>query len=343
MIAQHRLLAAPNETRYITLVRRLSSFVLIVLLLMSISPALLAQVELTPSDHDHVSIRINGQSFSEFYIGSSYAKPYLAPLRAAGGQTVTRRFPMEKIEGESRDHPHHKGLWIGYGDVNGINFWETEAESRVSGENPKDKGKVTLVKLGELKPGKKSGTVTVEFAWTGPGDARILDETRKLTFYADEKIRRFDVETALTAATDVKFGDTKEGFFAIRVADSMAGKNGGVMTNSEGAHTEKDVWGKRADWVDYVGPVEGQKLGILILDNPANPNHPPRWHARDYGLFAVNPFGVSEFDPKAQEKGGLTLAKGQTARFRYRVIIHPGDVAKKDIMRWYAEYSKSGK
>ena len=87
-----------------------------------------------------------------------------------------------------------------------------------------------------------------------------------------------------------------------------------------------------------MGTVEGQKVGILILDNPANPNHPPRWHARDYGLFAANPFGVIDFDPKSSVKGGFHLDAGQAATFRYRVIIHAGDVSKKEIAHWYAAY-----
>ena len=33
---------------------------------------------------------------------------------------------MERIEGESRDHLHHRGLWFSYNDVNGIRFWEND-------------------------------------------------------------------------------------------------------------------------------------------------------------------------------------------------------------------------
>ncbi|MDQ2840208.1 MAG: PmoA family protein [Acidobacteriota bacterium] len=302
-----------------------------------------AQVEIRSIDNDQVSIQINGQPFSDFYIGKQYAKPFLAPLRSASGLIVTRRFPMERVESESRDHPHHKGLWIGYGDVNGINFWETEPESKPSGTNPKQKGAVRLKKLDGVKSGKKSGSISATFAWLAPGEQAVLDEQRTMVFYADDKIRRVDVDATFTAKSPVSFGDTKEGFFAIRVADSMAGKNGGILTNSEGAHTEKDVWGKRADWVDYVGPVDGQKIGILILDDPRNPNHPPRWHARDYGLFAVNPFGITDFDPAAKEKGGLQIKPGNLARFRYRVVVHPGDISKKDIAHWYADFAKEAK
>ncbi len=300
-----------------------------------------AQVELSAVDNDRVSILINGQPFSDFYIKSPYAKPFLAPLRSATGLIVTRRFPMEHVEGESRDHPHHKGLWIGYGDVNGINFWETEPESKPSDANPKEKGAIRLEKLNEVKSGKRAGSIEASFAWLSAAGEQILRENRTMVFYADDKIRRFDVDATLTAKTPAHFADTKEGFFAIRVADSMTGRNGGVLTNSEGSHTEKDVWGKRADWVDYVGPVAGQKVGILILDYPQNPNHPPRWHARDYGLFAVNPFGVKDFDPSSQVKGGYNLGPGKSARFRYRVIIHSGDVPKKEIARWYSDYAKS--
>ncbi len=317
-------------------------------LAMIFSAGINAEVRLTSvkNDHgaiDHISIEIGDQPFSDFYIGSVHAKPSLAPLRSAGGLIVTRRFPMEQVEGETRDHPHHKGLWIGYGDVNAINFWEVEPASKPSSGNPADKGKIRLVKIDELKSGKKSGSLTAIFAWLSPNETEVLEEQRTMIFYDDEKLRRVDVDATFTAKTTATFADTKEGFFAIRVADSMSGKKGGVLTNSEGAHTEKDVWGKHADWVDYVGPVDGQKIGILILDNPQNPNHPPRWHARDYGLFAVNPFGVKDFDPGSTTKGGYRLPAGQNLRFRYRVIIHPGDTSKKEIDRWYTEYSKSAK
>jgi hypothetical protein len=141
----------------------------------------------------------------------------------------------------------------------------------------------------------------------------------------------------------VKFEDTKEGFFAIRVADSMAEKNGGIMTNSEGAQTEKNVWGKRAEWVDYDGSVDNAKVGIVVFDNPGNYNHPPRWHSRAYGLFAVNPFGLKDFDRASSEAGGKSLATGESLRFRYRVIIHPGDVPMKKVADWYADYTKKSK
>ncbi len=308
------------------------------------SAALLsAQVDLKAVGTDRVSISINGQPFSDFYIGTKYPKPFLAPLRTATGLIVTRKYPLEKVEGESRDHPHHRGLWIGYGDVSQVNFWENELDSKTSGDNPAVKGNVVLQSLGDVNSGKKSGNLSAVFEWRAPGRGDMIEERRVMTFYAEPDVRTIDVDATLTAKTDLKFADTKEGFFAIRLADSMIEKNGGMMTNSEGAQTEKNVWGKRADWVDYDGSVEGQKVGIVIFDNPQNYNHPPRWHSRAYGLFAVNPFGLKDFDPKATGEGGHALKAGESLRFRYRVVIHPGDVPKKKVADWYSDYTKKVK
>ncbi len=285
-----------------------------------------AQVNMRAVGSDHVAITINGRPFSDFYVGPQYSKPFLAPLRSPDDIIVTRRFPLETIPGESRDHPHHRGLWIGYGDIDGVNFWETEAESSTSKGNPSVKGKVVLQRLDALESGTASGRIVATFAWQAPQRGEVLEERRTMTFYAARDVRRIDIEAAFTARQDAHFGDTKEGFFAIRVADSLAGKNGGVIRNSAGAQTEKNVWGKRADWVDYSGTVGGQKVGITVYDDPRNYNHPPRWHVRDYGLFAVNPFGVKDFDPQSSDHGGYDLHTGESLTFRYKVIIHPGDV-----------------
>jgi hypothetical protein len=305
--------------------------------------ALNAQVEFRASGADHVSIRIDEQPFSEFYIGNAYPKPFLAPLRSASGLIVTRKYPMESVAGESRDHPHHRGLWIGYGDVNGVNFWENELNvPNTDTQTPKQQGRIVLRELNAIKPGKKSGAIAATFEWRAPDGTQLMAEQRVMTFYAESETRTVDIDATFTAKERVQFADTKEGFFAIRLADSMAGKTGGVITNSAGAQTEKQVWGKRADWVDYDGVVEGQKVGVAIFDHPANYNHPPRWHARDYGLFAVNPFGLKDFDPQAAEQGGHVLAAGQAMRFRYRVMVHPSTTPKK-IANWYAEYVENAR
>ena len=151
----------------VKLLTRFDCLSVLVLLAPSVfSGAASAQVEVKQSSPDQISISINGQPFSEFYMGATYPKPFLAPLRSASGQIVTRKYPMENVSGESRDHQHHRGLWVGYGEINGINFWENEFKY-VSGQ-PKNYdtakiGKVVLRKVNDVKSGKKSGKIDATF------------------------------------------------------------------------------------------------------------------------------------------------------------------------------------
>jgi hypothetical protein len=111
------------------------------------------------------------------------------------------------------------------------------------------------------------------------------------------------------------------------------------MTDSEGRAGEKQIWGKRANWVDYSGPVEGREVGVAIFDHPSNPKHPAYWHARGYGLFAVNAFGERDFYNDPKRDGSLTIAPGGGLMFRYRVLIHEGDVSAARIAEAYAQYA----
>ena len=45
------------------------------------------------------------------------------PLISQGGHELTRCYPMKKKAGERVDHPHHVGIWLNYGNVNGLDFW----------------------------------------------------------------------------------------------------------------------------------------------------------------------------------------------------------------------------
>jgi len=71
---------------------------------------------------DQIDVSIDGKPFTTFFFGPNTAKPYLAPLRTADGTVITRRWPMEKVDTDSHDHPHHTGLWFTHDDVNGIKF-----------------------------------------------------------------------------------------------------------------------------------------------------------------------------------------------------------------------------
>ncbi|HTB10044.1 MAG TPA: PmoA family protein [Bryobacteraceae bacterium] len=300
------------------------------LFLLAAGTYLSAQVKFSPED---VAIDVDGKPFTTFHYGEKNNKPFLAPLRSASGKIVTRGFPMENIAGESRDHLHHTGLWFSYDDVNGVKFWENDP----SYTKP-HVGRIVVTHT-EWKNGDKSGTLNAIMEWRDPATGKpLLVENRDMTFYSDPKLRIIDFHIILTAAQEVAIGDTKEGAFAIRLHDNFTERKGGKMVDANGRTGMVNVWGKRSNWVDYTGVVDGEQLGVAIFDNPQNPHFPTYWHARDYGLFALNPFGQNSFDENMPENK-TKLATGQKLTFRWRVVIHPGDAASAGIADIYKQYA----
>lgn len=300
-----------------------------------------AQVKITPA-RDRISVEIGGKPYTTLFFGPSTTKPYLHPLRSASGRIVTRLYPMEQGEGETRDHPHQRGLWFSHGDVNGVDFWGNEP-----GESPHG-GRIVLKKVLGVDSSPKSGHIRILFDWVDGAGKPLLEESRTMVFYSDPALRTIDFDIELKALKKVTFGDTKEGTFAIRLApwleEPAAGqpsvpRGTGKMINAEGAVGERNVWGKRSNWVDHFGEIEGEKIGVAIFDHPSNPRHPAYWHSRAYGLLAVNIFGLRDFEQDKTKDGSLTLAPGGVLRFRYRVIVHPGDPAAAGVAARYAEYA----
>ena len=302
----------------------------------------LAQVAFTPGP-DKIEISINGKPYSTFYMkGGEVTKPYLWPVRAATGTYVTRAWPMENIPEEAnaeKDHPHQRGLWFAHDNVNGIDFWNNEA----SYKEPPKRGKMVL-KESEAKGGKDRGTIRAVFDWTDRQGEVQLTETRVMTFYAQPDLRTIDFDITLTSVRPVVWGDGKDGAFGIRLRPILDEQGGtGKIVNADGLVGEREAWGKPSDWCDYSGTIGNEKVGVAIFDNPSNPRHPARWHVRGYGLFAANPFGIQAFASESERattpSGDQTVPPGKSLRYRYRLVIHPGDAASTDLKGMYAKYA----
>jgi methane monooxygenase PmoA-like len=307
-----------------------------------------AQVTITQAP-EQIAVDINGKPFTVFYIGGKdLNRPYLHPLRAASGKIVNRSFPAGQLPGETTDHPHHAGLWYGHGDVNGYNYWAIE---NVPTKPDPAMGRIVLDRVLAVKSGKESGSMDVVLKWLKPDGTTLLTETRRMIFHADPELRIVDFDFDLTAVDKVVFRDTKEGTFAMRMATALeeppvkpqSNANGpartGKLVNAQGGEGEVNVWGKRSEWVDYSGTLDGERVGVAMMDHPGNPRHPTYWHSRGYGLHAINPFGVHDFLNDKTQDGSLTLAPGEHVRFRYRVVIHPG-ASRARLAELYKKYAR---
>jgi hypothetical protein len=314
--------------------------VCITLLLLCVPAAFAANVTFQKAD-GRIDVSVDGTPFTTLYFGPDTPKPYLHPVRAADGTVVTRLYPMEVVEGEPHDHPHHRGIWFTHGDVNGLDFWANEPNS----EGPMKKGKIVLRKVEKVD--NASGTIRAVFEWQAPDGKIVLVEDRTMVFGGDAQRRTIDFDVTFGAGVQpVKFGDTKEGTFAIRLAAPLeephrrAENRTGKITNAEGKTGESETWGKPSPWVDYSGKLDGKPIGVAIFDHPSNPKHPTFWHVRSYGLFAANIFGEHDYFDDKTKDGSVTIKPGDTLRVRYRVLVHPGDTQAAGIGELYKQYAK---
>lgn len=275
-------------------------------------------------------IEIGGQLFTEYFY-KDVPRPYLYPVMGPGNLPMTRNWPLKEVPDEEHDHPHHKSLWFTHGDVNKVDFWADGA----------DKGKIVHDRFVQLQSGKDAGVIQARNKWVAPDGKVVLTDDSTLRIYNRANDRFLDFEVTLHASNgEVTFGDTKEGSMAIRLAETMRlkGKVGkGHIVNSAGQR-DGDTWGKRAEWCDYYGPVNGETVGVAIFDHPQNPRYPTWWHVRDYGLFAVNPFGLHDFEKKPAGTGNLVIPAGQSVTFRYRFYFHRGNEQQADVAGRYLEY-----
>ena len=303
-----------------------------------------------------VDVTIDGAPFTSYLWQTNQRKPVLYPLVAPDGTTVTRGYPFAMRPGERVDHPHHAGLWFNYGNANGFDFWNN-SDAIPEAQRPKY-GTITQDRIVSVKSGKDAGELTVESTWTtGAGD-KILAQTTRYVFsragVGGMAARSIEMTVTLKALEPVVFHDDKEGLLGIRVAHFLESptEKGGVFLDANGKptqvaaadpagatglyHTSEGktgdaVWSTRGAWCTLTGTTaDGKAETIAIFDHTGNPGYPAYWHARGYGLFAVNPLGAHIFDPKTAAMN-FSIAKGESATFQYQVLIVSGKVSDAEM------------
>jgi len=289
-----------------------------------------------------VDITIDGRPFTSLIWPTSLKKPVLYPLITDDGVTLTRGYPLDPLPGERVDHLHHAGLWFNYGNANGFDFWNNS--DAIKPESRAMMGTIAFKKVLSTKSGPETGELVIESTWITGTDVPILDQITRYTFARGSRSRVVDCGVELRALDRVVFKDDKEGLLGLRVARWLESpdEKGGVFRDANGKPTKvsasdsKDatgiyvtsegargpaVWSTRGRWCSLSGHSGSHESTIAIFDNPGNPGYPTYWHARGYGLFAANPLGRNIFDPQ-KPAFNFTIEKGQTANFRYRVVLY---------------------
>ena len=305
-------------------------------------------------DTNKIDILIGGNLFTTYRYGSELTKPILYPVKSPSGVVLTRGFPFEIIPGESNDHPHHTGIFFAYDKVNNDGFWN----------NTTSPPQIKHIKTTKMENGQLS---TISH-WVGKNGNMLLEEKRDMVFSwhglparettanPQDALRRMavpppneyaiDFNITLTAQDEkIVFGDTKEGMFAIRVADWLSEEKGtGKYLDSQGNIGEPNVWGKKADWARLEGNKNGQTIGIAIFNHPASACYPTYWHTRGYGLFSADPLGQLDFlkgrNVENPQPLNFTLNPGQSALFRFRMIIYEGQKPAEQLDKEFQRFAR---
>jgi hypothetical protein len=279
-----------------------------------------------------LDVTIDGKPFTTYRFAPTsddpeWHRPYFFPVLSADGVALTADRDRETMGQTTREHPWHRSVWVGHGDVNGIDHWS----HRGAGADRKLQRHLSFSSLG-------SDSFVEELAWDGaePGKP-VLTERRTVKFLAyPDGARAIDVTSVFTAANgDVVFKvkplnvqGVEAGWLSARVSGEMSNNKDSQITSSAPATGEKDCRSRPANWCDYSGPIGGKIFGVAEFDDPANPGHPTPFHVRQQGLLTH--LGVHDW----------TLKAGNSQAFHHRLLFHPGDAKSAKLDERYQEFAE---
>ncbi|MEU4223443.1 PmoA family protein [Nonomuraea sp. NPDC026600] len=247
-------------------------------------------------------------------------KPYLHPIRTLAGEVVSLFRP--------HDHVWHKGIAWSLPHVGEHNFWGGPTYVHGSFYVQLDNnGSAVHQELTTLSAEGESAEIGHRLAWRSQAGQPVIDERRRLTARVlDESTWVLVFETDMTnvsgAALDIGSPTTK--------GRENAGYGGlfwrgprsftqGIVQSPTGAGAGGDLRGMRAEWFGFRGRHDesGDWSTIVMVDDAANPQHPPQWFARseEFACLCPAPFFSEE----------VPVADGETISFRYAVVVAAGD------------------
>jgi hypothetical protein len=260
-----------------------------------------------------LQILIGSQPIAEYvFRDDQILRPYFRHLRTLSGVLVTRNQPPVKGQDPDDHAAMHPGLWLAFGNLSGADFW-------------RNKGRVRHVRfIEEPKVEAKGGSFAVENVHEVDGKT-LCTETCNITILKRADGYLLDLNSTFQSQQDFSFGDQEEMGLGVRVASPLTVDKGGEIVDSENRKNGSQVWGKQANWCQYRGAIDKQRIGVVLM--PAPDNFRRSWfHARDYGLLVANPFGQNAFTKG--EKSQVIVKQGDKFHLRFGVLVYVDSAEK---------------
>lgn len=236
-------------------------------------------------------------------------RPYIHPLMAPDGIGVLTDF-------RPADHKHQTGIFFGFANVNGRSFFHNTDGS--------------FFRVREAKVRHKRGRSVswrVVSDWLDENGRAMLTETQRWTMEDHGAYYFLDLDWSGRAAVDATVAKYDYGGLFIRMP-WHAGIAGEAIS-SEGL-SNRAAEGQRARWVDVGMAIDGRAdwAHVAMMDHRGNPDHPVPWRV-DGNLGIV---------PSRSRLGDWKIAKGETARARYRLLVYTGRLNKDLIQRYWDSF-----
>ena len=278
-------------------------------------PYRIPRCQIIPLPDHRASFLIDGRERLCWHFGANYPRPFFFPLNGPSGTSLTRMGHPG-----APNHDHHQSVWFAHNKVLGIDFWGNTSPARI-----RQKEWLAYV------DGDDEAVMAVKLGWFDGHDPKELLEQELIvsvrageaTHPSGPKETLVELQSTFRPPSDMlEFGKTNFGFLAVRVAKSLSAHfGGGQLSDSEGRVGEPALFGNRARWMDYSGPVpivvNGESLieGITYFDHPSNPGHPTHWHVREDGWMGAS---ACFAEP-------LTATKAAPLMLRYLLHAHAGE------------------
>jgi hypothetical protein len=286
-------------------------------------------------DQNHIEIKIKDHPVLSFVtqpagLPSPDIKPvfaragYIHPVYTPKGKIVTDDYPS--------DHYHHHGIWFAW--------TKTEFE----GKHPDfwnvgdGTGRVDLESVGTTWGGPVyAGFTSIQkyVALTGETPKTALNEEWNVKVYnlgsEQEPFFAFDIVATqeCASASPLILEEYRYGGMGVRGNREWKDKSKVSFLTSEGK-TRADGNATAARWCHIGGTVDGQQVGIAVLDHPSNFRAPVpvRIHPDDpYFNYAPSQLGRFQIDP------------GKKFVLRYRYVVSDGPPNPKLLERLWNDYA----
>jgi len=274
------------------------------------APKPVPELQVVPMPYYQASFQRDGVEITRYHFGPELNRPFVFPVVGPSGKSLTRMGHPHDPE----SHSHHNSVWISHTDVNGVDFWSDSG-----------KGKIRHKRIIKFDDTSENSSILTENEWLTTDGKVLLTETRQVMVVLLENSEWLLVIDMQLKADNkpITFGKTPFGLIGVRMAKTIGvNDGGGTIRNSEGGVNEKDIFWKRAKWVDYSGPVTNQKIeGVTLFDHPDNPNFPAYFHVRNDGWMGAS----LTFDAPR------TIQSDKPLHLRYGLYVH-SDMKDKDAV-----------